>query len=163
MGFVIVIIVVMWNIIGRAAFNAPYAKSYEVVQYGVMACVLLGLTRTTSTDGHISVTLLTEKLPWRIKNFILGFGRLVSVAIYGCVAWLYITAIPEDIARNRMTGLFKIPFQYIDWMFVIFLAICALIFLYQAVVYFAKMCAKTDPDAVSLSDAADAADSVPQE
>lgn len=144
-GLALVILVVLYNVIGRGVFNRPYARSYEVVQYGALACVLLGLTRTTYTNGHIQVTLLIDAFNWRIREFFDGLGRLLNACIYLFASWLFLKDMPVKQAQHKLTDLFHIPMQYIEVLFVILLAVAAIIFVYQAVQRFINMCGKSDP------------------
>lgn len=144
-GISIVILIVLYNVIARGIFERPYAKAYEVVQYGALACVLLGLTRTTYNRGHIQVSLLIDKFPWRLRDFFNGLGKLLNGCIYLFAAYLFVKDVPVKIAQRKVTDLFRIPMQYIDWLFVIFLTIAALIFIWQTIEYFVGMCGKEDP------------------
>ena len=144
-GISIVILIVLYNVIARGIFNRPYAKAYEVVQYGALACVLLGLTRTTYNRGHIQVSLLIDKFPWRLRDFFNGLGRLLNGAIYLFAAWLFIKDMPVKVAQRKVTDLFRIPMQWIDLLFVFFLTIAALIFFWQFIEYIVGICGKSDP------------------
>ncbi len=141
----IVILIVLYNVISRGIFDSPYAKAYEVVQYGALGCVLLGLTRTTYNRGHIQVSLLIDKFHWRVRDFFNGCGRLLNGAIYLFAAYLFIKDMPVKAAQRKVTDLFRIPMQWIDLLFVIFLTIAALIFFWQAIEYFVGICGKKDP------------------
>ena len=144
-GLAIVILIVLYNVIARGIFERPYAKSYEVVQYGALACVLLGLTRTTYNRGHIQVSLVIDKFPWRVRDFFNALGRLLNGCIYLFAAWLFIKDMPVKAAQRKVTDLFRIPMQWIDLLFVIFLTIAALIFIWQTIEFIVGICGKNDP------------------
>jgi len=129
--FSIVILIVCANIIGRAAFNRPINGTIELVQYGALFCAGMVICRTGFEDRHIVVSVLIDKYPKRVRALTIAVGKLISAAVFGVLAYLYILRIPEAISSGKVTDSFRFPFEYVYGMMVLCFATGALVFLYQ--------------------------------
>ena len=128
--FCLIVIVLLANIILRSAFNSGIMGQYEIVQYGIMICIGLGMARTAYTHRHI----------------ILFLGRVLCTATYAFAAYLFIAKINDATKYFKVTDLYHIPFQYIYWIFLVLLALSALVFLYQTIVYLAGIFVNYDEE-----------------
>ncbi len=133
--FSIVVLIVCANIIGRAAFNFPINGTFEMVQYGMLFCAGMVMCRTGFEERHIVVSVFVDKYPKRVKAFTIAVGKLISAAVFGVLAYLYICRIPEAISSGKVTDSFRFPFEYVYAMMVFCFVAGALIFLYQFFVY----------------------------
>ena len=145
--FCLIVIVLLANIILRSAFNSGIMGQYEIVQYGIMICIGLGMARTAVTHRHIHVNLITSHFGWRLRSFVLFLGRILCTATYAFAAYLFIAKINDATKYFKVTDLYHIPFQYIYWIFLALLALSALVFLYQTIVYFAGIFVNYDEEA----------------
>ena len=134
--FTFIIIVLLLNIVLRSAFNSGITGQYEIVQYGIMICVGLGVARTTYADRHIHVNLLVDKMGWRAQSIVKFFGRVICTLTYGFATYPFIETAKSAAKYFKITDLYHIPFQYIYWIFFVMLIITSLVFLYQTCVYF---------------------------
>lgn len=160
--FCLIIIVLLINIILRSAFNSGITGQYEIVQYGIMICVGIGVARTTFTNRHIHVNLLTSHMGWRLNSFIQFFGRVLCTGVYAVTTYLYKDVAAQAAKYNKITDLYRIPFEYIYWVFLVILAFCTLVWLYQTVVYLVGIFvdySKDDPKTADIenSDSAEGA------
>lgn len=133
--FCIIVIVLLANIILRSAFNSGITGQYEIVQFGIMTCIGLGMSRTAYAHRHIHVDLITNHFGWRLKSFILFLGRILCTVTYGFAAYLFIAKINDATKYFKVTDLYHIPYQYIYWIFLVLLAISAVVFLWQTIIY----------------------------
>ena len=159
--FACIIIVLLLNIILRSAFNSGVYGQYEIVQYGIMTCVGLGVSRTTYTNRHIHVNLLVDKIKnWRVRSFILFIGRLICTATYGFATYPFIATANNAAKYFKITDLYHIPFQIVYWVFFVMLVITTLVFFYQMCVYFSGIFVNYDElekaEIASMADASDA-------
>jgi len=154
--FILIVIILLINIILRSAFDSGITGQYEIVQYGIMICVGLGLSRTTFANRHIHVDLIVNHFSWRIKSAVEFIGRLICTATYGFATFLFIETADNAAKYFKVTDLYHIPFQYIYWVFFVILAITTLVFLYQTIVYFVGMFVNYEdapaPEAVEEAD-----------
>ena len=160
--FCLIIIVLLVNIILRTAFDSGITGQYEIVQYGIMICVGIGMARTTFTNRHIHVDLLTSRMGWRFRSFLEFFGRLLCTAAYAVSTYLFVDIAAQAAKYHKITDLYRIPFQYIYWVFLVILAFCTLVWLYQTIVYLAGIFVNYDKDdpksaGIENSDAAEGA------
>ena len=111
--FFIVVILVAVNIVGRKLFNFTISGIIEIVQYGMLTVMVLSMARTTFTGGHVSVSIITRKLP-RAGRAVVGFLTLMlSAALLAAAAYISISFIPKTIASGQVTERYKIPFYVI--------------------------------------------------
>ena len=109
----IVIVLVAVNIVGRKLFNVTISGIIEIVQYGMLTVMVLSMARTTFTGGHVSVSIITRKLP-KLGRAIIGFLTLMlSAALVAAAAYISIRFIPKTIASGQVTERYKIPFYVI--------------------------------------------------
>jgi len=144
--FCCIVVVLLANIILRSAFRSGITGQYEIVQYGIMICIGLGMARTAYSHRHIHVDLITNHFGWRLKSFVLFLGRILCTVTYGFAAYLFIDKIKDATKYFKITDLYHIPFQYIYWIFLVLLALSALVFLYQTIVYFVGIFVNHDKD-----------------
>ena len=158
--FACIIIVLLLNIILRSAFSSGIYGQYEIVQYGIMTCVGLGVSRTTYTNRHIHVNLLVDKLKsWRLKSAILFFGRLICTVTYGFATYPFIATAQNAAKYFKITDLYHIPFQIVYWVFFVILVITTLVFFYQMCVYFVGIFTNyEEAEKAEIADMADAGD-----
>ena len=133
--FLIVVLIVCANIIGRTAFNRPINGTVEMVQYGALFCAGMVVCRTGFEERHIVVSVFIDKYPKRVRALTIAVGKLIGTAVFGVLAYLYIRRIPEAIASGKVTDSFRLPFEYVYAMMVLCFAAGALVFFYQVFAY----------------------------
>ncbi len=132
---VAVVLLSVVNVVLRVAFNAPVRGAIEYVQYGVMLVAALMLSRTSFVDKHIHITIITDKLKPKARGILLAFGRLVSAAFFGIMAYYYFNGIPDAFKTLRATDVLNIPYYYIYLFMGLGFAMGALMFLLQCFQY----------------------------
>jgi|TARA_R110002126_G_scaffold48917_6_gene135739 TRAP-type C4-dicarboxylate transport system permease small subunit len=55
------------DVVGRYFFSAPLPGGYEIVQYLMALSVFAALPLTTRAEGHLTISLLTDRLGDRAK------------------------------------------------------------------------------------------------
>lgn len=129
--FLIIVLVVIANIVGRAVFNSPINGTVEIVQYGMLFCVGIVMCRSGYEERHITVTVLIDHYPVRIRALFVALGKLISTVVFGMITILFARQIPQALLSGKVTDTFRISFEYVYLMMVICFATGALIFFFQ--------------------------------
>lgn len=75
------------DVVGRYVFNSPLVGATELTELLLIGVVFLGLPAVTLDRGHVSVSLLSDRLPARfqpLREFVLS---LVIAALLSAIAW----------------------------------------------------------------------------
>lgn len=76
------------EVVARYIFNAPLHGTVEIVSaYYMVAVVFLPLAMIERGNGHIVVELVSQHLPRRIHEILIGVVALVSALYFGAFAW----------------------------------------------------------------------------
>lgn len=75
------------DVIGRYLFNAPLRGASELTELLLAAVIFLGLPAVALSDDHVTVDLVTGRLPPRVQPLRLVTTGLFSAAVLGVVAW----------------------------------------------------------------------------
>ena len=140
--FVIVLLFIIANVLGRRVFDVPLKPTMEIVQYGMLTAVCLALSKTTLLKRHIAVTVLLDKFPRKVRDVIQAIEWLGCAIVFGVLSYSFVARIKTAIAMGKKTDLLKIPYQYLYLIMTILIAISALIFLYLAVQAVIDICRK---------------------
>jgi len=137
-GFVIagIVLVIISNIVMRA-FGKPIKGSTEMVQYLTMTMAVLMLCRTCFDDKHIYVSVFTDHMPRVPRLIIYGIGRLISSAIIAIMAYKCVQSMANNLTRT--TEILKIPYNLLLTVMTIGLALAAVMFFVQGLLYFATI------------------------
>jgi len=129
--FAIIVLIVLANIIGRSFFHMPIKGTVEIIQYGVMFCAGIVMCRSGFEERHISVTLLIDKYPLRLRAAFIALGKLLGTLAFGTLAVIYAKNVPEAMASGKVTETFRLPFEFIYVIMAACFVAGALIFFYQ--------------------------------
>ena len=67
--------------------------------------------RTCFEDKHIYVTILTQKIPEKVRNIIYAVGRFICAAVLILMAYQMYLNVPETL--KRVTETIKLPYYLI--------------------------------------------------
>lgn len=70
----------------RKFFSRPIQGTFEATQLMLAAIVFFALPYTGLTDGHVSVELLTRRLPRRAQSAVIALNCLVCAALLAFIA-----------------------------------------------------------------------------
>ena len=65
----------------------PIPGAFEIVEAGLVTAIFFGIAYTGLVRGHISIKLLSQRLPARAQVILDIFNRSVMIVIWGVVAW----------------------------------------------------------------------------
>jgi TRAP-type C4-dicarboxylate transport system permease small subunit len=103
------VIITTVDIVARYLFNASLYDTFEITRMLLSAIISLALARSCYDGDQISVTLVTEKVSPRLRNF---FNTIVSLV--GFLAFIVITAYAilkgiESYQRHEYQGWMELP------------------------------------------------------
>lgn len=80
-------IVVFAQFFWRYFLNMPLGWTEELARYLMIAVAFLGLPVVTRLGEHITIDLLADILPDRLRPLLLALGEAVQLAIVGVLSW----------------------------------------------------------------------------
>ena len=87
-GFLAVMMVLTGvDVLGRYIFNKPVPGSYEMTEFMMPIVIAFGLAYCALEKGHVSVQLVTSKLPERAQVVMHIFANLVFLAVFILITW----------------------------------------------------------------------------
>ena len=88
-GYAVLIIslLIVLNVILRAAINVSIYGSYEYVCYTVALIVSLGLANCAINDGHVNVTFLVDKFPEKAAKINYLMTSIISLIFFILITW----------------------------------------------------------------------------
>lgn len=110
-------ILIIIDVILRKTINLPILGSYEIVQFLLMCLVFASFSYTQSEKGHIKVTMVSGKLPYRFRSLINGIFELSGAGLafycgYAAIIhgnYLFKSAWVSDVLRFK-----TYPFFYFE-------------------------------------------------
>ena len=129
----VIVFLVAFNIVARKLFNFTISGIIEIVQYGMLVVMSISMARTTFTGGHVSVSIITAKLP-KLGRYIIEFLSMIfSAALITAAAYICIQYIPKTLASGQVTEVYRIPFYIIYFVMAFGLVTSALTFILSAI------------------------------
>ena len=75
------------DVLGRGFFRHPIAGAYEVSEYMLVVCVLLGISYAQQVDAHPNVPLLVERFRARNRLIIEIVMTFLSLLFFVLMTW----------------------------------------------------------------------------
>lgn len=127
-----IVVLVAVNIVGRKLFSFTISGIIEIVQYGMLTVMSISMARTTFTGGHVTVSIITDRLPKAARCIIEFLCMMLSAALVIAAAYICIQYIPKTFASGQITERYKIPFYLIYGVMTFGLVTSALTFIFNA-------------------------------
>lgn len=118
-GIFLVMVVVVLNIILRALFNKPIDGTYEIVQYGILLAVSLGLADNELADGNVMVSFLLEKMKPKRANIFSIVMNVVSLVTMAFITYNQFQMVITKYQNKAASAILLIP----HWVLVLILAL----------------------------------------
>jgi len=123
----IMLLLVVANVIGRYAFNAPITGAFEITESLLVVIIMLGLALTQFHDGHIRVTILTRRLPRRWAHAAHVGTLLLGAVFFAWCAYATWKFAYESYTFNEQewgTITFPLyPFKFVVFVGIVLLAV----------------------------------------
>lgn len=75
------------DVIGRYLFNSPIIGALELTEFSMAIVIFLGLVLLTSDEGHVTVDLIDNFVPDKIKAIQKIIINLVNLAVMVVISW----------------------------------------------------------------------------
>jgi TRAP-type C4-dicarboxylate transport system permease small subunit len=98
------------NIGGRYLFRAPIRSTYELTGLFMVFMICLGWPRTTEVRGHVSVDILTSRLPNSVRHVLELIMLLFGLISFILMTWSSILTAGQFSRANNCTDLLRIPY-----------------------------------------------------
>ncbi|GGF07196.1 TRAP transporter small permease [Stappia taiwanensis] len=80
-------IVTFVDVVGRYVFNAPLAGAYELTEVLLALVVFIGLPIVTFRREHVTVDLVTSRLPSVLRRGLAVLAGVVMLLVLAVLAW----------------------------------------------------------------------------
>jgi len=97
------------DVIGRYIFNLPITGAYEITEAMMVTLVFFFIGYTQATKAHVSVDLVVNLLPRKIRVVIDITTHLLSLLMMILVAWMSIVRWLELMRIKEYTPILHIP------------------------------------------------------
>ena len=106
----IITMTVTIEVVGRYVFNHPTSWVWPINRLLFGVFILVALCFTQSTNGHIRIEIVYERLSPRIKTIARWFALAVTLIFVAVLFWqTSIMAISAIAMKERASGAFRIP------------------------------------------------------
>lgn len=129
---IVAFLLVAVNVVGRKVFNMPVRGSVELIEYIMLIAMSLAVSRTGFEDRHVSVTLIHEMLPQKVRAVLKSLCELVGGVTFGSLVFKYAKSVPAAIDSGRVSDVWHIPYTVVYIFLTIAMSIVALTFFYQS-------------------------------
>ena len=121
------------NIGGRYLFRAPIKCTYELTGLFMVLLISLGWPRTTEVKGHVSVDILTSRLPHSIRRVLELITLLMGLASFVAMAWSSVLTAIQYGKMGSCTDLLRIPYGPVGLLMALGAFLVSVILLFQFV------------------------------
>lgn len=104
------VLLIVVNIILRGIFNKPFLGTYEFVSLFSAAMIGLALAYCAVQNGHIAVTIITDKLPELPKAIIESSVNIIGFSFWGVTAYQVMEYGRSLLATGVVLPTTQIPF-----------------------------------------------------
>jgi TRAP-type C4-dicarboxylate transport system permease small subunit len=111
------------DVVGRF-FNKPILGAIEIVGFFATLTTALALPYTHQMDAHIGVEILVNNLSERKQKRLQLVTRLVSLVLFGIVAWRMMVYADTIHQSGEVSMTMKLP----EYLIIYLVAVCFLVF-----------------------------------
>ena len=119
------------NIGGRYLFRAPIKSTYELTGLFMVLMICLGWPRTTEKKAHVSVDILTSRLPRSIRRGLELITLLLGLFSFILMTWSSILTAVQFGQMGSCTDLLRIPYGPVSLLMALGALLVSVILLFQ--------------------------------
>ena len=108
------------DVVGRYLFNAPLVGATELTELLLAAVIFLGLPAVALSEEHVTVDLLTDRMPARVQPWRLALAGLFSGVVLAAVTWRIWIYAGQIGAYGGLTNSLRLPIAPLGY----FCALC---------------------------------------
>jgi TRAP-type C4-dicarboxylate transport system permease small subunit len=121
------------NIGGRYLFRTPIRSTYELTGLFMVLMICLGWPRTTEVKGHVSVDILTSRLPQSIRRGLELITLVFGLFSFILMTWSSILTALQFGQMGSCTDLLRIPYAPVSLLMGLGAFLVSVILLFQFV------------------------------
>jgi TRAP-type C4-dicarboxylate transport system permease small subunit len=121
------------NIGGRYLFREPIKCTYEMTGLFMVLLISLGWPRTTEVRGHVSVDILTSRLPPSVRRVLGLITLLIGLASFIAMTWSSVLTAIQFGQMGSCTDLLRIPYRPVSLLMALGSFLVSIILLFQFV------------------------------
>ncbi|MFA8439363.1 TRAP transporter small permease [Pueribacillus sp. YX66] len=110
---------VAFAVISRLIYE-PILGDVEIVQLGMVVLIMCGLAYTQRVDGHISIGIIVDKMPYKGQKILDVIASLLNVIVTFVISFIFISVFLNH--KNEMqlsTSLLEIPYYPFDFVIIL--------------------------------------------
>jgi TRAP-type C4-dicarboxylate transport system permease small subunit len=127
------------NIGGRYLFRAPIRSTYELTGLFMVLMICLGWARTTEKKAHVSVDILTSRLPHSVRRVLGLIMLLIGLTSFILMTWSCILTAGQYHKMGSCTDLLRIPYAPVSVLMALGAFLVSVILLFQFIRAMDKM------------------------
>jgi TRAP-type C4-dicarboxylate transport system permease small subunit len=97
------------DVILRKFFNMPITGSIDIAKLMLVVAVFFGIAYTQVEEGHVNITLLTERFPKRVQAVIDSCVYFIGLGLFSVMTWQTVLAAIDLKANGTTTTVLPIP------------------------------------------------------
>ena len=97
------------DVILRYVFNRPFPASTTVCEFALLIVVFLGVAYTQLKKEHLSVDVVTSRLPPRAAIVVDTTTSLISLVLVGVLIWRGVVNAPSFMHIGQTGGVYETP------------------------------------------------------
>ena len=105
----LLMLLVTLNVILRAVFKSPIMCVYDFTGFLTIIIIGFGLAYCSVKDGHIEITILTDKMPKFIGKAITASGRMISFIILSVTSYALFKLGSRYMQANELSVTTQTP------------------------------------------------------
>lgn len=111
------------EVVGRGVWSRPIPGTLELSSYMLAAFVMLGLAYTHQVQGHVRVTMFTDRLPEKVSLSLNLLTTLLSIFIIAILCWQGYVVAMEEVSVSDMLRIPQYPFRMLVAVAALFLCL----------------------------------------
>lgn len=126
-------LLVVGSILYRLLAGALVMGVYEMIELSITVPVFFALCYATLVEEHVTVRILSDKLPPRLRALAEVFTRVLSLGFWTLLAISCYVVISDKLITGEETQELRIPVLPFRFVFLVAMVLCALIALRDVV------------------------------
>lgn len=129
---ILLVILTFVNVVGRKLFNSPISGTIELIEFGMLTCIALAISRTGFEGRHLRITLLHEMMPKKAAAVLTSICQIIAGLLFLLLSGGYIKELPKAVSSGRVTDVLRISYSWVNFLLVFAMVIVTITFFYQA-------------------------------
>jgi len=105
----IMMLVTTVDVLSRFFFNAPITGSIEITGFLLVLTILLGIPYAAAKREHITIDIVTSKLPDRMRLNLTSITLFIAIVLFGVVVWRSVDYAFLMHRMHRVTAVLRMP------------------------------------------------------